>query len=273
MLDWSAVHGRVMGVVNVTPDSFSDGGRYQEFDAAIAHGLALAEAGAAVVDVGGESTRPGASPVPPDLEAARVLPVLRALVADAGVPVSIDTTKATVAAAALEAGAVIVNDVSAGRRDPEMLRVVAQAGAGFVAMHMLGEPRTMQDDPHYDDVVDEVGSFLVERVDAALAAGIADASIMVDPGIGFGKTVAHNLTLLAELPQLVERVGHPVLIGTSRKWFIGRILGIDQPDERDDGTLATVVWALDRGARMVRVHDVRSAVRAAALLDVLAEAA
>lgn len=273
MFEWNSVHGRVMGVVNVTPDSFSDGGRYQEFDAAIAHGLALAEAGAAVIDVGGESTRPGASPVPPDLEAARILPVVGALVADCRVPVSIDTTKATVAAAALQAGASIVNDVSAGGRDPEMLQVVADAGAGFVAMHMIGEPRTMQDDPRYDDVVDEVGAFLVERIEAARAAGIADESIMVDPGIGFGKTVAHNLTLLAELPRLVARVGLPVLLGTSRKWFIGRLLGIDRPEERDEGTLATVVWALDRGARMVRVHDVRSSVRGAALLDVLAEAA
>src|SRR5262249_25113069 len=157
-------------------------------------------------------------------------------------PVSVDTTKSTVAAAALQAGAVIVNDVSAGRRDPEMLRVVAGAGAGFVAVHMLGEPRPMPDEPRYGHVVDEGGAFLGERIDAAHTAGVADASIMVDPGIGFGKTVAHNLTLLADLPRLVARVERPVLIGTSRKWFIGRILGIDQAEARDDGTLATVVW-------------------------------
>jgi dihydropteroate synthase len=262
-----------MGVVNVTPDSFSDGGQFLDADAAVAHGRALAEHGAAVLDVGGESTRPGAAPVSPDEEAARVVPVVRTLAAAGGVPVSIDTTKASVAAAAIEAGARIVNDVSAARHDPDMLAVVADAGAGFVAMHMQGEPRTMQQDPRYVDVVDEVGAFLVERADAAVAAGVAPAAIMVDPGIGFGKTGEHNLTLLAALPDLVARVECPVLIGASRKTFIGRLLDLDTPDARDDGTLATTVWALDRGARMVRVHDARRAARAAALLDVLAQAA
>src|SRR4051812_10529447 len=171
MFDWSAVTGAVMGVVNVTPDSFSDGGRFLDPDAAVAHGLSLRDAGAAVLDVGGESTRPGAEPVPVDDEIARIVPVVRELAARAGIPVSIDTTKARVAAAAIDAGATVVNDVSAGRHDPDLLGVVADAGAGYVAMHMVGEPRTMQDDPHYDDVVREVGDFLVERLAVARDAG------------------------------------------------------------------------------------------------------
>jgi dihydropteroate synthase len=262
-----------MGVVNVTPDSFSDGGRFLDPDAAIAQGIGLAADGAAVLDVGGESTRPGAAPVSAADEAARVLPVVRALASETRVPISIDTTKATVAAAAIDAGATIVNDVSAGRHDPGILTLVADAGAGYVAMHMQGEPRTMQRDPRYDDVLAEVGAFLVERVEAATAAGIARESVMVDPGIGFGKNIDHNLRLLYGIAALVARVDGPVLVGTSRKTFIGRLLGIDAPDARDDGTLATVVWALDQGARMVRVHDVRRAARAAALLDVLERAA
>lgn len=273
MFEWGAVAGRVMGVVNVTPDSFSDGGLYLDPDAAIAQGLALIDDGADVLDVGGESTRPGAEPVPAAEEMRRVLPVVRALAADGRVPVSIDTTKASVAASALEAGATIVNDVSAGRNDSDLLGVVADAGAGYIAMHMLGEPRTMQKNPRYDDVVAEVGAFLVERLDAAAAAGIARESLMADPGIGFGKTATHNLVLLADLASLAERVVVPLLVGTSRKTFIGRLLGVDDPAARDDGTLATVVWALDHGARMVRVHDVTSAARAAALLDVLEGAA
>ncbi len=186
---------------------------------------------------------------------------------------SVDTTKASVAAAAIEAGATIVNDVSAGRHDPDLLGVVADAGAGYVVMHMLGEPRTMQDDPHYDDVVCEVGDFLVERLALARDAGVAPESLMADPGIGFGKTVAHNLSLLAATGELAARVEVPLLVGASRKWFIGHLLEIDDPMARDDGTLATVVWVLDRGAAMVRVHDVRGASRAAALLSVLEGAA
>jgi dihydropteroate synthase len=273
MFEWGAVRGQVMGVVNVTPDSFSDGGRYLDHDAAIAHGMSLAEAGAAVLDVGGESTRPGAVAVSADEEAARVVEVIRALAARSGVPVSVDTTKAVVAARAIEAGATIVNDISAGRTDPELLAVVAQAGAGYVAMHMQGEPRTMQGNPQYDDVLAEVGDFLVERLEVAVAAGIAPSALMADPGIGFGKTAEHNLTLLAGLRPLAERVGAPILVGASRKWFIGQLLDVDEPAARDDGTLATVVWAFDQGATMVRVHDVRSATRAAALLQVLERAA
>jgi dihydropteroate synthase len=258
-----------MGVVNVTPDSFSDGGRFLDSGAAVEHGLSLAAAGADVLDVGGESTRPGAEPVGADEELRRVVPVVERLAAGAGVPVSIDTTKARVAAAALAAGATIVNDVSAGRLDPELLGVVADAGAGYVAMHMRGEPRTMQRDPAYDDVVAEVGASLVERLDVARAAGVPQRALAADPGIGFGKTLAHNLALLAAMPELAARTGVPLVVGTSRKSFLARILGDDSLEARDDATLATVVWSVDHGARVVRVHDVRGAARALRLLGVM----
>jgi dihydropteroate synthase len=267
-----------MGVVNVTPDSFSDGGRFLAPASAIAHGEALVEAGADLLDVGGESTRPGADPVSAEEELRRVVPVVEGL-ARSGLPVSIDTTKAAVAAAALDAGARIVNDVSAGRFDPDLLPVVAERGAGLVLMHMLGEPRTMQDAPAYDDVVVDVGDVLVERLAAAEAAGVGRAACCIDPGIGFGKTLEHNLALLARLPELVARVDVPVAIGTSRKRFLGALLrdvagedGEPPPERRDDATLATVVWALDHGARVVRVHDVRPAARAVALLDAMRDA-
>jgi dihydropteroate synthase len=281
--DWDVLTQQrpaVMGIINVTPDSFSDGGRYVAPEAALAHGLALVEAGADLLDVGGESTRPGADPVTEADELHRVGPVVELLVAEAGVPVSIDTTKAAVAAAALTAGASVVNDVSGGRTEPEILDVAAEHRAGFVAMHMLGEPRTMQDAPVYDDVVDDVAAALVECLDAARAAGVAEASLCADPGIGFGKTVAHNLELLARLPALIDRVGVPVLVGPSRKRFLGTLLrdvagehGEPPAERRDDATLATVVWAVDRGARVVRVHDARPAARAIALLGAMARAA
>ncbi|GIU88912.1 MAG: dihydropteroate synthase [Acidimicrobiia bacterium] len=259
----------VMGVVNVTPDSFSDGGRYLDAGAAVDHGLALAAAGAAVLDVGGESTRPGAAPVDASEEIRRVLPVVEALAAQAGVPVSIDTAKSEVAAAALGAGASIVNDVSAGTLDPRMLDVVAEHEAGFVAMHMRGTPRTMQDGPRYDDVVREVGVHLRARVAAARAAGVPAGGVMADPGIGFGKTLDHNVALLRALPDLAATSGAPLVIGTSRKSFLGVLAGGAEPHERDDATLATTVWAFEHGVAMVRVHDVASSVRAARLLDVL----
>lgn len=281
--DWRSLTRRraaVMGIVNVTPDSFSDGGRYLAPEAALAHGLALVEAGADLLDVGGESTRPGAEPVSEVEELHRVGPVIELLVAEAGVPVSIDTTKAAVAAAALAAGAVVVNDVSAGRMDPEILDVTAEHGAGFVAMHMLGDPRTMQDAPTFEDVVAEVGATLVERLDAARAAGVADAALCADPGLGFGKTVEHNLELLARLASLADLVGVALMVGTSRKRFLGAILrdvageqGEPGPERRDDATLATCVWAVDHGARVVRVHDARPVARAVALLEAMAEAA
>jgi dihydropteroate synthase len=273
MFTWSEVCGdrpAVMGILNVTPDSFSDGGRFLDPDIAVAHGLELVAAGADLLDVGGESTRPGAEPVGEDEELRRVLPVVERLAAEAGVPVSIDTSKATVAAAALAAGATIVNDVAAGA-DPAMFGVVADAGAGLVVMHMQGEPRTMQHDPHYDDVVVEVGDFLLDRLAVARDAGIHTDSLCVDPGLGFGKTGAHNVELLARLGELVGRVDVPVLVGPSRKAFIARLLG-DDLVARDDGTLATAVWAVDRGARVVRVHDagaVSDALRLLVVMDAL----
>lgn len=271
MFRWATIAGPVMGVVNVTPDSFSDGGQFYASDAAIAHGIELADAGAAVLDVGGESTRPGAEPVTAEVEIARILPVIAGLVGAIDVPVSVDTTKAVVASAALECGATIVNDVSAGA-DPSMLSVVADAGAGFVAMHRRGDPATMQQDPWYGDVVADVTHFLAERLDAARTAGIHEDALMADPGIGFGKTMDHNLALLASLPELIAGVGVPVLVGTSRKSFLGRLVDVEEPAARDDATLATVVWALDRGASMVRVHDVRGAVQVATVLGALARA-
>ncbi len=270
MFAWSSVCGErpaVMGIVNVTPDSFSDGGRYLDPDAAVAHGLALVAAGADVLDVGGESTRPGAEPVDEAEERRRVLPVVSQLAATAGVPVSVDTRKATVAAAALEAGAGIVNDVAAGA-DPDMFRVVVDAGAGLVLMHMQGDPRTMQRAPSYDDVVVEVGDFLAARIARAREAGVDVASLCADPGIGFGKTGGHNLTLMARLRELVDRLEVPVLVGPSRKTFIARLLG-DDLAARDDGTLAAAVWCVDHGARIVRVHDVGAVSDALRLLDVM----
>jgi len=223
--------------------------------------------GADVLDVGGESTRPGADPVSEAEELRRVLPVVERLSAAAGIPVSIDTRKAAVAAAALDAGATIVNDVAAGS-DPDMFDVVGRAGAGLVVMHMRGEPRTMQAAPQYADVVAEVGDFLVERLEGARAAGIDAGSLCADPGLGFGKTAAHNLALLSRLSELVERVEVPVLVGPSRKSFITKVLG-DDVAARDDGTLATAVWSIDHGARIVRVHEVAATVDALRLLAVM----
>jgi dihydropteroate synthase len=246
---------RVMGVVNVTPDSFSDGGLYLDTTAAIAHGVELERDGAAILDVGGESTRPGAAPVAQDEELRRVIPVLEGLRArGVRAQLSIDTSKSAVAAAALDAGATVVNDVTALRADPSMAALVAERGAECCLMHMLGTPRTMQDDPHYDDVVSDVKSFLEERMAAAVAAGIDERRILLDPGIGFGKTLEHNLELLRRLDEIVA-IGRPVVIGTSRKSFLGRITG-REVDDRLAGTIATNVLAYERGARIFRVHDV-----------------
>ncbi|MBV9001547.1 MAG: dihydropteroate synthase [Solirubrobacterales bacterium] len=244
-----------MGVVNVTPDSFSDGGRYFDAGAAIGHGLALEAEGAAILDVGGESTRPGAAPVAEDEELRRVIPVIEGLIAaGSGAQISIDTSKSGVAARALAAGATLVNDVTALRGDPKMAGVVANAGAACCLMHMLGDPRTMQRDPHYDDVVGDIKAFLEERTAAAVAAGIALERILLDPGIGFGKTLEHNLELIRRLNELVA-LGPPVVIGTSRKSFLGRLTG-REVDDRVAATIATNVLAYERGARVFRVHDV-----------------
>lgn len=254
---------RVMGVVNVTPDSFSDGGRFLCAEDAIAHGRRLLAEGADLVDVGGESTRPGADPVPADEELARVVPVVEALARDGRV--SIDTMKVAVARAALQAGADYVNDVSAFHAEPELAGVVADAGVDCCLMHMRGEPRTMQDDPRYDDVVDDVRAHLEERMVFAIGEGVAEERIELDPGIGFGKTVEHNLQLLRRLDELVA-LGRPVVIGTSRKAFLGRLTGREAAD-RLPATIATNVLALERGARVFRVHDV------AAVRDALVVAA
>jgi dihydropteroate synthase len=257
----------VMGVVNVTPDSFSDGGRFLDPAAAVDHGLALVAEGADLLDVGGESTRPGATDVPEAVELERVLPVVEELARTGGMPVSIDTRKATVAAAALAAGATMVNDVSAGRHDPDLLGVAADAKVPLVLMHMLGTPATMQDDPRYDDVVAEVEAFLAERCRAAEAAGVDHQALVVDPGIGFGKRDQDNYALLDQLARFT-RLGHPVMVGTSRKGFIGRAL--DSPaDQRVEGTAATVVWVVERGARIVRVHDVAPMVRAVRMTEAM----
>jgi dihydropteroate synthase len=252
----------LMGVVNVTPDSFSDGGLHLDPGAAVAHGLALREQGADILDVGGESTRPGAEAVDAVGERERVLPVVEALAA-AGARVSVDTSKAAVARAALEAGARYVNDVTA-LGDPVMPEVVASAGATCCLMHMLGTPRTMQRDPRYDDVVSDVKAFLEERMRFAVSAGIAEERIHLDPGIGFGKTLEHNLELLRRLDELTV-LGRPLVIGTSRKSFLGRLTGREDPRERVPGTIATSVLALERGASIFRVHDV-AAVRDALIV-------
>jgi dihydropteroate synthase len=248
-----------MGVVNVTPDSFSDGGLFHNVAAAVAHARGLIDEGAAIVDVGGESTRPGSEGVSAEEELRRVEPVLERL---GGVAVSIDTSKAEVARRALALGAVMVNDVTALQGDPELAGVVAGSGVYLCLMHMLGEPRTMQDDPRYDDVVSEVAAFLEERLSFAVGAGIAEERICVDPGIGFGKTVEHNLELIARLDEIVA-LGRPVVVGASRKRFLGRVLG--DPEALTgpvSAGVAVAVLAFERGASIFRVHDVREHVEA-----------
>lgn len=251
---------RVMGIVNVTPDSFSDGGAHATAEAAIAHGLRLAEAGADVLDIGGESTRPGADAVPVDEELRRVLPVIEALVAQTALPISIDTSKPEVMRAAVEAGAGLINDVYGLRREGA-LETTAALGVPVVLMHMLGEPRGMQDAPEYDDVVAEVHRFLAERIFAAEMAGIERRRIVVDPGFGFGKTTAHNLALLAQLARLGE-LGVPVLAGLSRKRSIGELTGREVAAERVAGSVAAHLIAAQNGARLLRVHDVAATVDA-----------
>lgn len=260
----------VMGVVNVTPDSFSDGGVSLAPDRAFAHAARLIAEGAAIVDVGGESTRPGAPAVAAEEERRRVVPVIRRIARELGATISIDTTKRDVAAAALDAGAVIVNDISAGRADREMLRLVASARAGMVLMHRQGMPRTMQRRPRYREVVSDVRAHLARRLAAAERAGIPRANLAIDPGIGFGKTLAHNLSLLRRLREIVT-LGAPVLIGVSRKAFLGRILDLPV-GERVEGTVAASLLAVERGARIVRVHDVAAMVRAIAVADAIRSA-
>ena len=272
----------MMGVLNVTPDSFSDGGRFQDPSRAVEHAVEMLEQGAAVIDVGGESTRPGADPVDVDDEMSRLVPVSEALgpiVSERGARLSIDTRNELTARAAVAAGATLLNDVSAS-----LWPVAADLGVGWVAMHMTGDPRTMQTNPVYDDVVDDVRAFLVERAEAAVSAGVRE--VWVDPGIGFGKTTSHNMELLAHLDQLVDE-GFPVLVGTSRKRFTGELLALSdrhrggiagrvparssavepvQVSERIDGSLATATWAMQHGAAMIRAHDVRETVQASVVV-------
>jgi dihydropteroate synthase len=260
----------LMGVLNVTPDSFSDGGEFFGERAAVDRGMALADEGADIVDVGGESTRPGSDPVPVDEELRRVTSVIERLASHVAVPISIDTRRAEVARAALGSGASIVNDVTAGR-DPAMFEVVRESGAGFVAMHMLGEPKTMQQAPHYDDVVAEVIEFLRERVEAAGLAGIPTDRIAIDPGIGFGKDLDHNLALLHRVDALAA-LGRPVVVGPSRKRFIGTLLDGAPEDERLEGTIGAAAWLAARGANVIRVHDVLEVGRALRVVDAIARA-
>src|SRR3954452_345884 len=251
-----------MRVVNVTPDSFSDGGLYLDVDAAVEHGRELAAEGAAILDIGGESTRPGAAEVPEAEEVERVVPVIERLAQASGPDapvVSIDTRKAVVAERALQAGARIVNDISAFRHAPEIAGIVASTGARCCLMHMLGEPRTMQQDPRYEDVVSDVKAFLEERLAFAVGEGIPEEHVWLDPGIGFGKTVDHNLELLRRLEEIVA-IGRPVVIGTSRKSFLGKLAGGRGEGERLPGTIVTNVLALERGAKVFRVHDVAEVV-------------
>jgi dihydropteroate synthase len=248
----------LMGVLNVTPDSFSDGGEFFSKEVAAARAGAMLEEGAEIIDVGGESTRPGSDPVSPEEEARRVIPVVQGILAEhPDTIVSIDTYRSETAGSALEAGVRIVNDVTALRGDPRMARVVAEARCPVILMHILGEPKTMQHDPRYGDVVREVRDFLAERAEHAIAEGVEPEKIIVDPGIGFGKTLDHNLALLYHLDELVE-LGFPVLVGTSRKSFIGRITGVEETRDRVFGTVAANVIAYERGATLFRVHDVRA---------------
>jgi dihydropteroate synthase len=256
----------IMGILNVTPDSFSDGGKFQGLEKAVAHGLQMAEEGADIIDIGGESTRPGAKPVQALEEIARTVPVIKKLREKTGVLISIDTQKSEVARAAIAAGTDIINDISA-LADPGMAAVAAETGAGLVLMHMLGTPETMQNNPRYDDVVSNIWNFLEERMNFAVARGVAPEQIVLDPGIGFGKTDEHNLALLKGIPQLTA-AGRPVLVGASRKSFIGRVTG-GGPDDRLAGSLAIAAFAVLRGAHILRVHDVKESCDAVRLVDTL----
>jgi dihydropteroate synthase len=269
ILDFSS-RTLVMGVLNVTPDSFSDGGLFYDHERAIEHGMKLARDGADIIDIGGESTRPGSDPVPLEEEIRRVIPVIEALARELDVPISIDTCKAEVASRALDAGASMVNDVSALRFDPDMVRVVAERKVPVVLMHMKGTPKDMQLDPRYEDLISEILEFLEERVRFAESNGVPPEAIIVDPGIGFGKTVEHNLSIIKHLRRF-KSLGKPVLLGTSRKSFIGKVLNVGV-EEREEGTAATVVAGILNGADIVRVHDVAKILPAVRMADAIARA-
>jgi dihydropteroate synthase len=261
----------IMGILNATPDSFSDGGSYLSIDAALARGREMLAEGADIIDIGGESSRPGAEPVDERTEMGRVLPLIEALAAEPGARISIDTAKAAVAREAVRAGACIINDVTALAGDPRMAAVVRETGAGVVLMHMRGTPRTMQDNPQYADVVGEVGDWLASQMIAASMAGIAPDAVALDPGIGFGKSAAHNVALIAGLGR-ITRLGRPVLAGISRKRFIGVLSGVDVAADRLAGSLAALTAAILHGASILRVHDVAESVQAARVAAALHEA-
>jgi dihydropteroate synthase len=258
----------IMGILNVTPDSFSDGGRYIDPDRALAHARDMAAAGADIIDIGGESTRPGADPLPEEEELRRILPLIERLSAELTVPISVDTYKSSVAKKALEAGASIVNDISGLRFSPDMAAVVAEYGAAVVIMHIKGTPRDMQQHPVYTDVVGEIRMFLEEGIEIAVRAGVNRERILVDPGIGFGKTLDHNLTILNRLDEF-RVLGRPIVLGTSRKRFIGTVLSIPVADQRMEGTAATVALGIERGASVLRVHDVAVMARVARMSDAI----
>ncbi|HAS84007.1 MAG TPA: dihydropteroate synthase [Verrucomicrobia bacterium] len=269
-MHWQCCHHRlnigteplIMGILNTTPDSFSDGGRFVSVDAALARGREMLAAGANIIDIGGESTRPGADPVDVETECLRVLPIIEALAAETGAVISVDTMKARVAREALRCGAVIVNDVSGMVADPDMTGVVRETGAGVILMHMPGTPQTMQAHAHYGSVVDDVALWLASRLSDTLASGIAAEAIAIDPGIGFGKTTDHNLSLIAQLDWLGE-LGCPILVGVSRKRFIGELSGVTVADQRLAGSLAALTCAVLHGAHILRVHDVSESRQAA----------
>ncbi len=258
----------VMGILNVTPDSFSDGGEFIDPTAAVQHALEMVKQGADIIDIGGESTRPGAGSVSEDEEIQRTVPVISGIRAQSDIPLSIDTTKASVATAAIAAGADIINDVSAFEADPDMARIAAESGAGVVLMHMKGTPRTMQENPVYKDVTAEVCAYLKSRIDFADQHGVPPNRIAIDPGIGFGKTVEHNLELLRNLPQLTL-CGCPVLVGASRKSFIGQLTGRPRPEDRLAGSLGVAAWAVTHGSHILRVHDVLDTCDVCRMLDTL----
>lgn len=255
----------IMGILNVTPDSFSDGGQFYDVDHAIEHARRLQQDGADIIDIGGESTRPGAEPLSLDEELARILPVIEKCHAILNVPISIDTYKSTVAEKALQAGASIVNDISGCRFDPDMSRVVARYKAGLVVMHIKGEPKNMQMNPHYDDLMSEITNYFAGSMALAKAAGVADQQIVIDPGIGFGKRLKDNFQILQEL-RIFEKLARPILVGPSRKSFIGRLLDAP-PSERLEGTIAAVTASILYGAHIVRVHDVKEIKRAVTIAD------
>jgi dihydropteroate synthase len=261
----------IMGILNVTPDSFSDGGYYADTARALTHARAMAAAGADIIDIGGESTRPGATPVAEEEELRRIIPLIERLSAELAVPISVDTYKSSVAKKAIEAGAGIVNDISGLRFSPDMADVVAGSGAAVVIMHIKGTPRDMQQNPVYDDVIGEVMAFFEEGIEIAVKAGVDREKILIDPGIGFGKTLDHNLAILERLDEF-QSLGRPIVLGTSRKKFIGTVLDVPMPEQRVDGTAATVALGIERGARVMRVHDVARMAQVAKMTDAIVKA-